>query len=151
MVSDLWIDKHTIIIHFEQQIMLSQQLHKSCSRWVVMLYLSSLTFTIIWRMTSSLVNEILWRHTLVTCLQTYRILVKSCLQIAGSLHSILERSLLERLGKREGGDTGSSTAMCNYCGSCCIVTIFDRLWHRWIWPQKLAKSRASQSKGPWLQ
>lgn len=43
--------------------------------------------------------------------------------------------MLERLGKREGGDTGSTTALCNYCGSCCIVTIFDRLWHRWIWPQ----------------
>lgn len=53
------------------------------------------------------------------------------------LHSILESSLLECLGKREGGDTGSSTALCNYCGSCCIVTIFDRLWHRWIWPQRL--------------
>lgn len=66
----------------------------------------------------------------------------------GSLHWTLEKSLLEWLGSREGGDTGASAALCNYCGCCCIVTIFDRLWHRWIWPQRRTKSRASQSQGP---
>lgn len=60
----------------------------------------------------------------------------------GSWLSFLERSLLECFGKREGGDTGSSTAMGNYCGSCCIVTILNRLRLRWARPQRLAKSRA---------
>lgn len=73
------------------------------------------------------------------------------------LRAILERSLLKRLGKREGGDTGSSAALCNYCGSCCIVTIFDRLQHRWIWPHRLAKvkgwgrSEPTRKKGELLK
>lgn len=52
--------------------------------------------------------------------------VKLCNELEVYIQA-LERSLLECLGKKEGGDTGSSTALCNYCGSCCIVTIFDRL------------------------
>lgn len=43
-----------------------------------------------------------------------------------------KESLLQHPGEKEGGDTGSSAAPCNYCGSRCIVTIFDGLRHRWV-------------------
>lgn len=56
---------------------------------------------------------------------------------------ILERSLSERLGETEGGDTGSPAALCNYCGSCCIVTIF-----RQTVTQMDLTARDSQSRGP---
>jgi len=36
---------------------------------------------------------------------------------------------MQFLAGGRGGDTGSSTPLCNYCGSRCIVTIFDRLRH----------------------
>lgn len=143
------MDKHIVIIQFAQQIMQSQQLPHLCSNWVAV---SSLCINLYHNLAQQekIVNEIQSMHTVVKCLHATRCF-SDILQGVGSLHSILERSLLERLGKREGGDTGSSAALCNYCGSCCIVTIFDRLWHRWIWPQRLAKSRASHSQGELLR
>lgn len=138
MVSDLWADKQTIIMQFALPIMPAHQLLHLCSRSEALFYFSLLIFTIIWHKIDNIVNEFPGRHLVAKHLQANRIVMKIWVV---SLHCVLERPLTESLGKREGGDTGSSTALCNYCRSCCIVTISDRLWHRWIWPQSQGPCR----------